>query len=135
MEVLIVGHGNFAKGMQSSLEIIIGKQKKVTYLSSYVDNLNIDELLKDYFSNQQEVIVLTDLFGGSVNQKIMPYLSEKVHVITGTNLPLCLDVILKVVNENFSFKEIPEIIKNTQEQVIDVNEKINNFQEDDFSEF
>ena len=80
-----------------------------------MDNFNlkkeIDEILKKY--NNKEVIVITDIFGGSVNNLFMEKipLNKNIHLITGLNLPLVLNLLGE--QENYLIPE--ELIQNSME--------------------
>ena len=92
---LFATHGTLAAGAKSTLELLIGNVADITCLTAYVNpDDNVDEQLKAYFSevsDEDQVIVCTDLMGGSVNQKIVPYAQKKnVFLIAGFNLPLLL---------------------------------------------
>src|SRR5699024_5222573 len=101
-QILLATHGHFASGIKSSLEIIVGKQENIQTIDAYVDETNFEEQLNKYISsisiNEDTLIVVTDLFGGSVNQKIVNKLqNENVHIINGLNLLLLL--VFQFLNE------------------------------------
>ena len=126
-QFIIATHGLFAEGIKNSIEIILGKFENLSTLSCYtdsnynlkmtcktwVDNLKkeIDEILKKY--NNKEVIVITDIFGGSVNNLFMEEipLNKNIHLITGLNLPLVLNLLEE--QENYLIPE--ELIQNSIE--------------------
>jgi fructoselysine/glucoselysine PTS system EIIA component len=95
---LIASHGRFAEGIYDSLKMIMGEQKNVTTFCAYVDNQkDIKEEVKQIISSlpaNEELIVITDLFGGSVNNEFMRYLSDwRLHLISGLNLPLLIELV------------------------------------------
>ena len=115
-QFIIATHGLFAEGIKNSIEIILGKFENLSTLSCYTDyNFNlkkeIDEILKKY--NNKEVIVITDIFGGSVNNLFMEEipLNKNIHLITGLNLPLVLNLLGE--QENYLIPE--ELIQNSME--------------------
>ena len=114
---LFATHGTLAAGAKSTLELLVGNVADITCLTAYVNpDDNVDEQLKAYFSeisDEDQVIVCTDLMGGSVNQKIVPYAQKKnVFLIAGFNLPLLLEL---AMNED----------KVTEEELLDsIEEKI-----------
>lgn len=119
--MLLATHGHFASGIKSALEIIVGEQENLQTIDAYVDETNFEEQLDAYLStiNMDEVtlLVITDLFGGSVNQKIIDKLqNENVHIVTGLNLPLLLE--LQMLNEEDCTKEnIASIVEKSRQQV------------------
>lgn len=105
----IATHGNFAKGLQSTLELFIPNEE-IAFLSAYVkEEPPIDEQLECFFASlevNELAVVFTDLFGGSVNQKVLLASEGKmVQIIAGFNLPVILEVVLNKENltaENLS---------------------------------
>ena len=96
---LIAAHGSFSSGIKSSLDIIIGKMENVFIIDAYVNgNKSIEDELNAVLGNVQaddELIVFSDLMGGSITNQILRYgLRENVHVISGMNLPLLIDIML-----------------------------------------
>lgn len=91
-------HGHLATGMKSSLELINGSNPRIYTLTAYVngkDDLQheVDEVCQK-INKGGEWIVLTDLFGGSINNEFMNRLhSHDFQLIAGINLPLVLELI------------------------------------------
>ena len=126
---LIAAHGSFSSGIKSSLEIIIGKVENVFIIDAYVDgNKSIEDDFNTILTNVQvedELVVFSDLMGGSItNQILRNGLRENVHVVTGMNLPLLLDVMLADADT-----PVTDVIENAisiaREQVVYVNKIIN----------
>lgn len=99
IKFMIASHGHLAQGMQSALSIIIGERaKQICTVNAFVEGeeenakQQLEEALSR-FSPQDQVIVFTDIMYGSVNQYLMPFVSDRVIVITGMNLPLLCEVI------------------------------------------
>lgn len=126
---LIAAHGRFSSGIKSSLDIIIGKMENVFIIDAYVDdNKSIEDELKTILGNVQagdELIVFSDLMGGSITNQILRYaLKENVHVVTGMNLPLLIDIILADADRPVT-DVIESAISIAREQVVYVNKIIN----------
>jgi mannose/fructose-specific phosphotransferase system component IIA len=126
---LIAAHGSFSSGIKSSLEIIIGKVENVFIIDAYVDgNKSIEDDFNTILTNVQvedELVVFSDLMGGSItNQILRNGLLKNVHVVTGMNLPLLLDVMLADADT-----PVTDVIENAisiaREQVVYVNKIIN----------
>jgi mannose/fructose-specific phosphotransferase system component IIA len=96
-KILVASHGQLADGIKSSLSILVGNTDSITFLNAYVNKEDVDETLTDYFSNaaqEDELIVFTDLLGGSVNQKVTLYAQEHhAFIIAGFNLPIVLETL------------------------------------------
>lgn len=123
-KILIATHGNLANGIKSSIDILSGEKNNIFYLNAYVDGTNIDEYISSFFKNltsNDEAVVFTDILGGSVNQKFVKYCNmPNVHLISGFNLPIILEVILN--NDKLSKDFINKKILECREQLIYVNE-------------
>lgn len=137
LNYLLISHGNFASGLLSSVEIILGKQDSAYAIDMYIDEETLEEKVKrvvnDSNINEQNLTILTDVFGGSVNQKVIKMFDmSKVKIITGMNLPMLLEL-FTVDSSQINDEKIKEIITGTRNQVIFVNEQLNTLDfEDDF---
>ncbi len=94
--VIIASHHRFAEGLKDTLEFIGGVQN-MRAVCAYVDETPLDELVAAAFAEvgpQDEVLVLSDILQGSVNQAFVPYLGERVFVVSGVNVACCLEIAL-----------------------------------------
>ena len=97
LALLITGHGHFATGLYSSLELIAGAQTNVAYVDFESDHSieilkeNLTKAL-DSLKEYDGVLVLSDLPGGSPFKTAVELKFERpdqvIEVISGTNLPL-----------------------------------------------
>lgn len=125
---IIATHGNFAQGIQSSLEIIIGQVENVTLIPAYVDgNKGIEEELDKVLQaleQGEELIIFTDLLGGSItNQALRQALRENVHIVSGFNLALLIEILMADA-ETPAATVIETAIVNAREQLVYVNKLI-----------
>ena len=125
MKILVIGHGRFAEGVKSAAQIIVGDLSEVTFMNTYVDDIDFHVELDNYFSENKNVLVLTDLFGGSVNQAIIQYITKvNIDVITGINIPLILEILISnTTGNNLDFRQI---ISSAKEQIVYVNDMLEN---------
>lgn len=98
LKILLASHGIFAKGVKNALELILGNQQNVYTMCAYVDeNNDVKSEVKSFFdsvSPEDDWIVVTDIFGGSVNNEFMEYLAKKkFQLITGMSLPLLVELV------------------------------------------
>lgn len=110
--VILASHHRFAEGLKDTLEFI-GGVENVTAVSAYVDETPLDETVQRLFSEippEDEVLILTDIMQGSVNQAFAPYISDHVFLVAGVNVACCLELTL----ETGPLK--PEIIRATISQ-------------------
>ena len=119
MRILLGSHGHFASGIKTALQILIGKDaEKVVVIDAYVDDVNIDEELRRFFDETAEdetVLMLSDLYGGSVNQKMYLYLQRPhTYRVAGINLALVIELCLKDSISAEQLKEMVEIARQMQ---------------------
>jgi len=122
---LIAAHGTLASGIRSSLEIIIGSLENVFIIEAYIgENKSLEEeiaLVLLQINSEDDLIVFTDLMGGSVTNQILQYaLKKNVYIISGFNLPLLLDILL--ADPATPVNEVIETgIKNAKDQIVYIN--------------
>lgn len=97
--LLVTGHGHFATGLGSSLELIAGAQANVALVDFEADHSievlkeNLNKAL-DSLKEYDGVLVLSDLPGGSPFKTAVECKFERpdqaIEVIAGTNLPLLI---------------------------------------------
>ncbi|WP_251712072.1 PTS sugar transporter subunit IIA [Lactococcus ileimucosae] len=97
MKALISGHAHFAEGMKSAVELITGAQADLLTLT-FDEATNLEayqKALNDFCKSDEEVAVFTDLLGGTPFNKAMIAKAdnEKVHIFTGTNLPMLIEFV------------------------------------------
>lgn len=110
--IIITGHGNFATGLGSDIELVAGKQAKLE-LIDFEKGMSSEQLNKKYLETiekldaDQGIIFLTDLAGGTpFNQAAMIKANnENIGVIAGVNAPLILE---SLFNRETSVKEFIE---------------------------
>lgn len=113
-----------AQGMSETLKIFLGGNHCFKTISAYIDNSDPKEELKNFFSTldpKDEVIVCTDLLGGSVNQFVLPYLSrENTFVVAGFNLPLLME--LSFLPEPITIEELRTVITKAKDSMVLMND-------------
>ncbi len=96
LKLFLASHGHMASGMKSSIEIFCGQNNHLTVFDAYVDERNVSEQLDAFYetvTEEDQVILLSDLYGGSVNQQMYLYLSKpNTMLVAGVNLALVLEL-------------------------------------------
>lgn len=119
---LIATHGHFASGIRSSLDIIIGQTENVFLIEAYVnENKGIEDEVETVLSaldKDDELIVLTDLLGGSITNQVVRFTQGRsnVHIVSGFNLALLIEVLMADVSTPV-VEVIESAITNAREQV------------------
>jgi len=100
--VILTGHGHFASGLYQAALQIIGQQPGFMAID-FPDGLSTDQLESQLQSALQQcekgegVIFLTDILGGSPFRIAaqLSFVQPNIEVITGTNLPLVIEMLLE----------------------------------------
>ncbi|MFW2490167.1 PTS fructose transporter subunit IIA [Clostridium chromiireducens] len=138
VQIILVSHGNLAKGMKDTLDMIIGDVSMVEAFSSYRDEdvntrESIEAIIKENY-DKKDIYILTDILGGSVNTEIMSLINNypKIHVLTGMNLPLVISLVTQVGEISESL--LQDIIEESKQGIVDCTKLLNeckNMQEED----
>jgi fructoselysine and glucoselysine-specific PTS system IIA component len=123
---LIATHGRLAGGVKSSLDLITGAMDSIFLIEAYVDeNRSIEDDIKavvDQVGGNDELIVFSDIMGGSVTNQILQYaLQSNVHVVSGFNLPLVIEIVLSDTDTP-AREIIAEAIENAKQQMVYLNQ-------------
>lgn len=132
---LIATHGTFAAGVKSSLDIILGATEHLFLIQAYVDGaIGVEEqinLVMQQVSENDELIVFTDILGGSITNQILQHaLKGNVHVISGFNLPLLIEILMTDTNTTIE-ETIASAIDSSKEQITYVNKLLTAQKEDE----
>lgn len=120
-KIIIASHHRLAQGMADTLNFL-SAYPNVSVLSAYVDEQNIDDQIQTIVKDihEGEVFIFTDMLGGSVTQKFVPYMNTNIHLICGMNLPLVLTFALGH-EEAYTKQEIQDLIQEAREALLYVN--------------
>ena len=112
IKIFISSHGHFASGLKSSLEILMGPNDRVTVFDAYVTQESVQEHLDAFYQTvgpEDTVLLLSDLYGGSVNSVMYTYLTKpNTKLVAGVNLALVLDL---AVREEISDEELADLVE------------------------
>lgn len=139
MKILIATHGKLASGFQSSINILTGKGNSVEVVDAYVDDSDytpqIDAFIDSVTDNEQAVIFI-DLYGGSVNQKVVTRLVPKgkdnIFLIANSNLAIILSILLLPEGTKLSDEKINELINESAIKPVQWNVQVTDDDSDDF---
>lgn len=92
--ILVVTHGKLAKELVNALQMIVGEQERIQALSIdwEVDVAEAKGLIGKALSQcgKKNVLVLTDMFGGTPTNLALPFAGADIEVVTGVNLPMLI---------------------------------------------
>lgn len=133
---IFASHHKLAYGLEDTVDFLTGATKIIYDINAYLDDetKDIDTVVAELFASfddEDEVVVLVDMMGGSVYQKFYPYMSEKVHVICGMNLPMALSLVLAPEDERLTSEKVEQVLMDCKNQLVYVNKMAASVDEDD----
>lgn len=111
-KIMIASHGKTASGIKSSVELFLGKQE-ITCIDAYLKGPEENDFFQltsfvEGIDREDEAYIFTDLFGGSVNQKVLgelkKYPQKNIVLITNVNVAIVIELLTSP-----DFKTIDEI--------------------------
>ncbi len=103
--IVIASHAHFADGIAESITLLVGIPCDIRTISCFVDGTTdvaaaVRATLAD-IPEADEVVVCTDLLGGSVNNELLSIVQEipNIYLVTNMNLPLLLTLALGINDE------------------------------------
>lgn len=97
--ILIAGHGGFPSGVLSAVNLVAGNPGNVTAVD-FVEGMSTDELKARMLAaldgmEQEEILVLTDLAGGTPFRTAAEikavYTGKRMRVVAGANMPAVVE--------------------------------------------
>lgn len=133
---IFASHHKLAYGLKDTVDFLTGATKIIYDINAYLDDetKDIDTVVAELFASfddEDEVVVLVDMMGGSVYQKFYPYMSEKVHVICGMNLPMALSLVLAPEDERLTSEKVEQVLMDCKNQLVYGNKMAASVDEDD----
>ena len=132
---LVATHGVLAKGFESALQILLGNLDNIEFISCYVDDSNTQKQIEEFINSigDDQLIMFSDICGGSVNQIMNQYLQrENTYQVTGVNLAVLIEM-LATNKDSYSKKELEMIVANAKDNLQLVNLQIDvSEEEEDF---
>jgi len=110
--IIVTGHGNFAGGITTALELVLGKQERYIDVDFPIGDTaveleqNMTEAV-DKLENCRNIVVFADLLSGSpFNTAIMKAMQdERIKVIYGVNLGMLIEAVMNR-NTGVDFNEL-----------------------------
>lgn len=133
LKLFLSSHGHMASGMKDSIEFFCGQNNNLTVFDAYVDEKNISEQLDAFYEIVEEddqVILLSDLYGGSVNQQMYMYLDrQNTMLVAGVNLALVLEL---TALDSITEEGLERLVEQSREALKIVKPEESKTEEDDF---
>lgn len=124
-KVMIASHGRTASGMVSTISMFL-PTAQISVIDAYVDdpsgNYDADiERFLDALQPEDDGYLFTDIYGGSVNQRVIDCILRKgkgqtVRLITNCNVSVIIEILTR--SERLSDAEIEQIIETAKPVLI-----------------
>jgi fructoselysine/glucoselysine PTS system EIIA component len=102
-KIILASHAKFAEGIKSTLEMIMGMQENVFVFCAYTEEqvdfkAKIKEIIESK-DNEDEIVICTDMFGGSVNNELMEFTKiQGVYLVSGINVLFLIQLTISVTS-------------------------------------
>ncbi|MEC5319458.1 hypothetical protein VSX61_10995 [Brenneria populi subsp. brevivirga] len=126
-KIIIATHHRLAEGMKDTIQYILPDAGEIIAISAYLTNTPIEEEISSVLDGinyqEDEVIVFTDMLGGSVNQTFSKHLKNKnIHIVTGINLPVVTAILFELEDSFVNPDTIREAVNYSREQLVYMND-------------
>ncbi len=108
-EMYVATHGRYAEGIISALNLLIGDDHGITPVCAYCGEIGstaelgvrFDAMARQAASRGNELVLFTDMPGGSVNNTAVQMMVRypHVHVVSGANLIMLMEFCMSEHNE------------------------------------
>lgn len=123
--IIVAGHGNFASGITSMLDLVVGKPDHYEYID-FLQGESWEALEEDYMGKLDKlkdcdkIVIMTDITGGSPFKSAVTFVvsDDRLSVISGTNVPMLVELIFGRMNSDDSEALIQSSMEAGKEQII-----------------
>lgn len=127
VDIVITGHGRFASGIQSAVELLGGPNENL-YYADFLESDTESDLMKKLEKivergRQSEILFFCDLIGGTPYKVSaqLSYFNEHYEVVAGCNIGSLLEVLF--IKDRKSAKQLAQEIVSTSKKVTAMFEK------------
>ena len=124
-QFIIATHSYLADGYKHSIKFFNTEVKNIHFINAYTEEKNnfveeLEKLLNEF--EDEQVIILTDLPGGSVNKEYTGLIKKyNCNVISGINLSLVLELVLGY-DEVLTDEKIRAAVEQARSQIVFMND-------------
>jgi len=125
-KIILASHHQFASGLADTVNFISNNAANIVTLTAYMDNQPVEQQVKSLMASipaEVEVVILTDMLAGSVNQQFFNYrMRPHTQIISGMNLPLALAIALEPTDHELTDQRVCDLIAQAQESIVSINQ-------------
>ena len=125
--IILISHGDLAKGIVSSASMLVPQLENVTSLTLWPEDnpddfqQKIETAIKTVDTGEG-VFILADMLGGTPCNRAMYFLSDKVRIMTWLSLPMLYSLI-NIREETSDLAVLArDVMAEAKDAMIDVNE-------------
>jgi PTS system mannose-specific IIA component len=124
--VVVVTHGQLAEQLVEAARTIVGELPRVSAVSiGWSDDVSAAraaiEAAVAQVAPEGDVLILTDMFGGTPTNVSLPFLSPRAEIVTGVNLPMLIK--LSTLREG-DLREVARVVREQGRSSIEVASEI-----------
>ena len=111
--IVVVTHGQLAGELVNAARTIVGEIPRIAAVSiGWSDEVTAarDAIAHAVAEVGEEALILTDMFGGTPTNVSLPFLSPRVEIVTGVNLPMLIKL------TSLRDGKLPEVARAVREQ-------------------
>ena len=111
--IVVVTHGQLAGELVNAARTIVGEIPRIAAVSiGWSDEVTAarDAIAQAVAEVGEEALILTDMFGGTPTNVSLPFLSPRVEIVTGVNLPMLIKL------TSLRDGKLPEVARAVREQ-------------------
>jgi len=124
-KTIITGHGHFATGLQSAVELLAGEQATLQFIDFTSEMTDTDLAAKLTAAiDDQPTLIFTDLLGGTPYKEAakIAFTNQNVAVVTGCNLGSLLDALFTDFTSLPDYAQALVATTNRSAQVLDLTD-------------
>ncbi|MFV0552498.1 MAG: PTS sugar transporter subunit IIA [Anaerorhabdus sp.] len=128
---VIATHSTYAEGLYNVIKFFKSDCDNVRYINAYVEDQEFEKCFRNTIEDikQENLIIFTDMAGGSVNQVVTNISREYDYkIVTGVNLPLLLELLFNP--NDLTIEDLRNSVENAKEQLMVIEE----FKDDESSD-
>ena len=124
-QFIIATHSYLADGYKHSIKFFNSEVKNIHFINAYTEEQNnfveqVEQILSEF--KDEQVTILTDLPGGSVNKESASLIKQyNCNVISGINLSLVLELVLGY-DEVLTDEKIRAAVEQARSQIVFMND-------------
>lgn len=134
-QFLIATHSTLAEGLANASHFFNSDAANIHYINAYVEDNEFEKALRAKLAAIEpgNLVVLTDLAGGSVNQIAAKLMQEMAFVlVTGVNFPLVLEMVYQ--SEDITPELAAQIVERARAEMMCMNTLNTDAEEADLTE-